>query len=184
MVPPRPPRNAPDIEGLRRSPRRWIWRGGAPAPRCGPARPTGARVAAGNSRELSDQIQETLERRLHAPDTGAEETAAARFASGLRETYWVRVRAYRVKYLIKGIGNFFAKFGPFALLLFGGWLIIARPGSFHLGSLVAVLAAYERLDEPWQELLDYYQRQEIARVRYRQVISAFEASGPRVGVPA
>ena len=88
------------------------------------------------------------------------------------------MRIYRVKYLIKWIGNFLAKLGPFFLFLLGGWLIIARPGSFDLGSLVAVLAAYDRLNEPWQELLDYYQQKEVARVRYRQVIAAFVPGAP------
>ncbi len=79
-----------------------------------------------------------------------------------------------MKYLIKWIGNLLAKLGPFFLLLVGGWLIIERPGSFDLGSLVAALSAYERLNEPWQELLDYYQQKEIARDRYEQVLSSFD----------
>jgi hypothetical protein len=51
----------------------------------------------------------------------------------------------------------------------------ACPGTFDFGSLVAALAAYERLNEPWQELLDYYQQREIAKVRYEQIVATCEA---------
>jgi len=125
-------------------------------------------------RALSDHVQWSV---AHIEDIRAEETPAtalARFREHLQGIFLLRVRIYRVKYLIKWIGNFLAKLGPFFLLLVGGWLIIERPGSFDLGSLVAALSAYERLNEPWQELLDYYQQKEIARVRYEQVLSSFD----------
>jgi hypothetical protein len=47
-----------------------------------------------------------------------------------------------------------------------------RPGSFDIGSLVASLAAYDRLNEPWQELLDYYSLKEIAVTRYAQIMAS------------
>jgi hypothetical protein len=62
--------------------------------------------------------------------------------------------------------------GPFLIFLGSGWLIITRPGSFDIGSLVASLAAYDRLNEPWQELLDYYSLKEIAVTRYAQIMAS------------
>jgi hypothetical protein len=62
---------------------------------------------------------------------------------------------------IKWIGNGVAKLGPFLLFMGGGWLIIAHPRAFDLGRLVAALAAYDRLNDPWQDLLHYYSAKEM-----------------------
>ena len=121
-------------------------------------------------RRLSDQVQWSVGQPDEIRRSDRSTDALRPFRDEAHGIFRVRVRIYRVKYLIKWIGNFLAKLGPFFLFLVGGWLIIERPGSFDVGSLVAALAAYERLNEPWQELLDYYQQKEIAQVRYEQVV--------------
>ena len=45
------------------------------------------------------------------------------------------------------------------------------------GSLVAVIAAYEKLADPWKELLDFYQAKEDAKGRYELLLESFQASG-------
>ena len=45
------------------------------------------------------------------------------------------------------------------------------------GSLVAVIAAYEKLADPWKELLDFYQVKEDAKGRYELLLESFQASG-------
>lgn len=132
-------------------------------------------------RRLSDHLQWSV---AHIETVRTEHEPAPalqRFRDHAEGIFRVRVRIYRVKYFIKWIGNFLAKLGPFFLFLVGGWLIIQRPGSFDVGSLVAALAAYERLNEPWQELLDYYQQKEIAQVRYEQIVATCEASPSPAG---
>jgi hypothetical protein len=76
------------------------------------------------------------------------------------------------------VGNAVARLGPFLIFLGGGWLIITRPGSFDLGRLVAALAAYDRLNEPWQELPDYYSLKEIAVTRYAQILGGVSPREP------
>lgn len=126
-------------------------------------------------RRLSDHLQGSVEHTATIQTDDGPASALQRFRDQADGIFRIRVRLYRVKYLIKWIGNFLAKLGPFFLFLVGGWLIIARPGSFDVGSLVAALAAYERLNEPWQELLDYYQQKEIAKVRYEQIVATCDA---------
>jgi len=130
-------------------------------------------------RGLSDRIQESVTgiQEIYANDTVAFESSG--FRGLLEKIYQVRIRIYNVKYLIKQLNNFLAKLGPFFLFLIGGWLIIMRPGSFDLGSLVAFLSAYERLNEPWRELLNYYQQKDVAEVKYEQVIANFDPPGLR-----
>src|SRR5262245_32335721 len=125
-------------------------------------------------RRLSDRIQESVGgiQEIYANDTVAYE--ATGFRGQLQNIFAVRVRIYNLKYLVKWINNFLEKFGVFVLLLIGGWLIVARPGSFDVGGLVAFLQAYNQLNEPWRELINYFQQKENARVKYEQVIASFD----------
>ncbi len=134
-------------------------------------------------RHLSDHIQESVSgiQEIHANDTLAYESSG--FRNQLQKIFQVRIQIYNLKYFIKWINNFLALLGPFFLFLIGGWFIIARPGSFDVGSLVAFLAAYEQLNEPWRELLNYYQQKEVAETKYEQVIANFDVPDLRPEFP-
>ncbi len=125
-------------------------------------------------RGLSDRIQESAGglQDIYANETMAYE--ATGFRGQLRRIFRVRIRIYNLKYLAKWINNFLEKLGIFLLLILGGWLIIARPGSFDLGGLVAFLEAYRQLNEPWRELINYIQQRDNAKVKYEQVIASFD----------
>ena len=84
----------------------------------------------------------------------------------------VRMNAYR--YGIKFANNLFENIGPFILFLVGGAMTIR--GHFDLGALVAFLSAYTSLNEPWRELMEFYQLLEDSRVRYKNVMAAFDLS--------
>ena len=122
-------------------------------------------------RGLSDRIQESVGglQEIYANDTTAYESG--RFRHQLQRIFRVRLTIYNLKYLIKWINNFLEKFGQFALLLVGGWLIIHHPDTFNLGTLVAFLQAYGQLNEPWRELINYFQQKENARIKYEHVIA-------------
>jgi ABC-type multidrug transport system fused ATPase/permease subunit len=128
-----------------------------------------SRVALG--RHLAAHLERAVRRLRRAGMVpGNPPTGLPRFRQRLNRIFAVRVRAAVFKYTIKWIGNGVAKLGPFLLFMGGGWLIIAHPGAFDLGRFVAALAAYDRLNEPWQELLDYYSAKEIATTRYAQIL--------------
>jgi putative ABC transport system ATP-binding protein len=134
-------------------------------------------------RGLSDRIQESVGglQEIYANDTPAYESG--RYRHQLQRIFRVRLNIYNLKYLIKWINNFLEKFGQFVLLLVGGWLIIARPEEFNLGALVAFLQAYGQLNEPWRELINYFQLKENARVKYEHVIVNFDPPGLRAEFP-
>ena len=125
-------------------------------------------------RGLSDRIQESVGglQEIYANDTVAYESN--RYRHLLQRIFKIRLNIYNLKYLIKWINNFLEKFGQFLLLLVGGWLIIHHPESFNLGILVAFLQAYGQLNEPWRELINFFQLKENARVKYEQVIANFD----------
>ncbi len=130
-------------------------------------------------RGLSDRIQESVGglQEIYANDTAAYESG--RFRHLLQGIFRIRLNIYNLKYLIKWINNFLEKFGQFLLLLVGGWLIINHPETFNLGILVAFLQAYGQLNEPWRELINFFQLKENARVKYEQVIANFDPPGLR-----
>ncbi len=126
------------------------------------------------ARTLSDRIQESAGaiQEIYANATAPYE--ADTFSGQLSRIFGIRLQIFRLKYLVKWINNFLEKFGQFMILLIGGWLIIRRPHAFDVGSLVAFLQAYSQLNEPWRELINYFQTKESARIKYEQVIAAFD----------
>jgi ABC-type multidrug transport system fused ATPase/permease subunit len=98
-----------------------------------------------------------------------ENQKLGRFASRL---FGIRQAMNHFKFLIKFSNNFFQSLGPFILFIIGGYLTIQ--GRFDLGALVAFLSAYEKLYDPWKELMDYYQDYQDGKVRYHQIMDYFD----------
>lgn len=86
--------------------------------------------------------------------------------------YGLIVKLNILKYGIKFSNNLFQSFGPFLLFLVGGYLAIN--GEFTIGALVAFLSAYEKVYDPWKELILYYQDYQDAQVRYKQIMELFD----------
>ncbi len=86
--------------------------------------------------------------------------------------YGLIVKLNILKYGIKFSNNLFQSFGPFLLFLVGGYLAIH--GEFTIGALVAFLSAYEKVYDPWKELILYYQDYQDAQVRYKQIMELFD----------
>ena len=126
-------------------------------------------------RKLSERIGEVSSsvRDVHAHDTSQFELAD--YSQRMSELYDIRVAIYRWKFLIKFLNNFIAQITPFFFFSIGGWLVIR--GDLTFGALVAVLAAYKDLSAPWKELLDYYQNQADARIKYELLAETFQPSG-------
>lgn len=106
----------------------------------------------------------------------------ARFQEFVFSLFKVRYRMAMVKFLIKWANNFFQNLGPFILFLLGGYLSIK--GRLDIGSLVAFLSAYEKLSDPWKELIEYYQSYQDSKVRYKKVMETFTYSGDTKVLPA
>ena len=91
-----------------------------------------------------------------------------------RKLFSLMNRLSVLKFGIKFTNNLFQNFGPFLLFLVGG--VLAIQGRFSLGALVAFLSAYEKVYDPWKEIIEYYQELQDARVRYRRVMDYFNVA--------
>ncbi len=90
----------------------------------------------------------------------------------IKKLYTTMRKLFILKYGIKFSNNFFQSLGPFLLFLLGGYLAIH--GQFTIGALVAFLSAYEKVYDPWKELIEYYQMYQDAQVRYKQIMETFD----------
>lgn len=95
-----------------------------------------------------------------------------RFQKALQSLYGSTLVMNAYKYGIKFSNNFFQSLGPFSLLLIGGYLTIK--GRFDLGALFAFQAAYDKLYQPWKDLMEFWQIYIDSAVRYQQVMDAFD----------
>ena len=127
------------------------------------------------ARALSERIGEVVSgiREVHAHDTSRLERAE--YTDRIGEIFRIRVQIYRLKFFIKFANNFIAQITPFFFYSIGGYLVIE--GDLSFGALVAVLAAYKDLANPWKELLNFYQIKEDARIKYELLRDSFQASG-------
>jgi len=90
----------------------------------------------------------------------------------VQRLYIIMRRLAVLKYGIKFSNNLFQSLGPFLLFLIGGYQAIH--GQFTIGALVAFLSAYEKVYDPWKEIIEYYQGYQDAKVRYGQIMDAFD----------
>ena len=123
------------------------------------------------SRDLSGNIGEVLAGIHEVHGHAGHGLESRRFESQTAALLRANVRMNAYRYGIKFANNLFEHFGPFILFLIGGLLTIR--GRFDLGALVAFLSAYTSLNEPWRDLMEFYQLLEDSRVRYKAVMSAF-----------
>lgn len=104
-----------------------------------------------------------------------------KLSSFIEKLHALMKKLFLVKYGIKFANNFFQSLGPLILFLVGGYMAIN--GQFTLGALVAFLSAYEKVYDPWKELIEYYQSYQDAQIRYRQIMQIFDMDPPHLMLP-
>ncbi|MDH3558074.1 MAG: ABC transporter ATP-binding protein/permease [Deltaproteobacteria bacterium] len=125
------------------------------------------------ARSLSNTIGEAVAGVREIQAHGGYPIERKKFEGFIATVFSLRQRMNIINYGIKFSNNFFQNLGPFILFLLGGYL--AMTGRFDLGALVAFLSAYEKLYDPWKELMNYYQDFQDSRIRYKRVMDYFDA---------
>lgn len=88
-------------------------------------------------------------------------------AEGARST---RVLIYRVKFALTFLGNFIDAIGPLIVLSVGGWLVLQ--GKTEVGTLVVFISGFQKVADPWDQLLTFYRTTSNARTKYRLILDA------------
>lgn len=123
-------------------------------------------------RKVSSLVGESITGVHEVHGNASNPLEVSKIAEGSQELYTANLWMGVYKYGIKFVNNFFQSLGPFSLFLIGGYLAIH--GKFDIGALVAFLSAYEKLYDPWKELMEFYQVYQDSKVRYAQVMDYFD----------
>ncbi len=97
--------------------------------------------------------------------TGCVAAGGSKHADTITRIYGTRIRIHMLKGALKLLNFLAGMLGPFGVLVVGGWLVIA--GQTELGTVVAFISGYERLQQPARDLLNFYRRWSRMRVQYR-----------------
>lgn len=124
------------------------------------------------TRVLSSKIGETISGIHEVHGNGSYHIENKRYGELVDQLLRIRVRWNIYRFAIKVLNNLFQNMGPFILFIVGGYLAIH--GRFDLGALVAFLSAYEKLYDPWKELMEFYQTYQDASVTYRRLMEYFD----------
>ncbi|MEP1767090.1 MAG: ABC transporter transmembrane domain-containing protein [Sulfitobacter sp.] len=122
-------------------------------------------------RQLSAEIGETAAGLTDIRTNGGWRFRLAVFTDRLGRLFDVRFRIYQKKFFMKFLNNFIGQLTPFFFYLIGG--VLAIQGEITVGALVAALAAYKDLSNPWKELLAYYNQTQDMALRWEIVTERF-----------
>lgn len=137
------------------------------------------RIRVRQVRRLAERVGETMVGAREIRTNDAAQYERSRFSKELGVVFHVRFAIYKKKFFIKFLNNFLSQLTPFFFYSIGGYLVLT--GDLTLGALVAAIAAHEKLDSPWKELLNYYQLMADSMIKYEQVVSQYDPPGMRDG---
>lgn len=96
---------------------------------------------------------------------GAEQQRQFNKASIIaRQILNVRVHIYRRKFFLTFLGNFLDSLGPIIVLVVGGYLVIQN--RTDISTLVVFISGFQKIAEPWDQLVNFYRSVSNARVTY------------------
>ncbi|SMF35915.1 hypothetical protein SAMN06265365_11225 [Tistlia consotensis] len=104
---------------------------------------------------------------IEAPEAGRS-THAERALRLIEQIYATRIRIYLRKYFLTFLGNFLDALGPIVVLSVGGWLVIQ--GRTEVGTLVVFISGFQKLSDPWDQLITFYRMLSNACVSYGLVV--------------
>lgn len=94
----------------------------------------------------------------------------------------IRMIIYRQKYILTFLGNFLNSLGVLVVLVVGGYMVIQ--GQTNVSTLVVFISGFQKVSDPWDELINFYRSVSNARVTYGLVVEAIEGTQAPVNLPS
>jgi ABC-type bacteriocin/lantibiotic exporter with double-glycine peptidase domain len=91
------------------------------------------------------------------------------------QIFRTRIRIYKLKYLLNFLSNFLHSLGPVLVLVVGGYLVIR--GQTEVSTVVVFISGFNRISDPWAELVGFYRSVSHAHVVYDLVRSVLTVTG-------
>jgi ABC-type multidrug transport system fused ATPase/permease subunit len=99
-----------------------------------------------------------------------------RFMRLVTGAFRTRRAVYRVKFFLTFFGNFLDALAPLIVLSVGGWLVIK--GEVEVSTLVVFITGFQKVADPWDQLLTFYRTASNANVKYHLIADALPETGP------
>jgi ABC-type multidrug transport system fused ATPase/permease subunit len=93
-----------------------------------------------------------------------------RFMRLVTGAFRTRRAVYRVKFFLTFFGNFLDALAPLIVLSVGGWLVIK--GEVEVSTLVVFITGFQKVADPWDQLLTFYRTASNANVKYHLIADA------------
>ncbi|WP_374379814.1 ABC transporter ATP-binding protein [Dongia sp.] len=93
-----------------------------------------------------------------------------RFHRLVQGAFRTRISIYRVKFFLTFFGNFLDALAPLIVLSVGGWLVIR--GEVEVSTLVVFITGFQKVADPWDQLLTFYRTASNAGVKYHLIADA------------
>jgi len=84
----------------------------------------------------------------------------------------IRMMIYRQKYFLTFLGNFLDSFGILVVLMVGGYLVIQ--GQTNVSTLVVFMSGFQKISDPWDQLIQFYRSVSNARVSFGLVADVID----------
>jgi ABC-type bacteriocin/lantibiotic exporter with double-glycine peptidase domain len=80
------------------------------------------------------------------------------------EIFQLNLGIFKLRYSMKFLMNLTQNFGKAVVLAVGGWYVIS--GATEVGTVIAFVSGLHNVEDPWRELVDWYQRMMMTSARY------------------
>lgn len=113
---------------------------------------------------------------------GGHDRSTRRAEKLIGDIYATRIRIYLRKYFLTLFNNVLDALGPIIVLVVGGYLVIH--GRADVATLVVFISGFQKLADPWDQLIGYYRTAQIAHVSYRLVAGVLRGEPTPVAAQA
>lgn len=121
---------------------------------------------------------------VHPEQTSDAELAGWQERTGglVENIFQTGMMIYRHKYFLTFLGNFLDALGPLIVLIVGGYLVIHD--RTDVSTLVVFISGFQRLADPWDQLINFYRTLSTAKVSFGLVVDALSNTNAAVTNPS
>lgn len=96
----------------------------------------------------------------------------ATYRDHVNDVYRLNMQIYRRKFFMNFLMNLLHHLGIVGILFVGGWLLLN--GRTEVGTIVAFISGLTRMNDPWNDLVDFFRNLMNAGVKYRLIARVLE----------
>lgn len=113
---------------------------------------------------------------------GVAEQREKTYRGRVSDVYRLNMQIYRRKFGMTFLMNLLFQLGVIGILAVGGWFLMR--GETEVGTVVAFISGLARMNDPWNDLVDFFRNLANAGVKYALIVEVLErgSGAPRPNV--